>query len=393
MQKAFVPPKVLTMTDMETFLSKNIYLSGSENPGQIDSQMIDHFKQGRVVPDRSHFPNCFSWYWSLAVFSKPTRALWNPLNINPQLSDHYSVDHSAKNSKKSGDRFEKQPSQRPKRGFQVHCNTLDFPSGSHGQRSSSQFEASFKMSQISSNKSQSVNSNIQDCQDLVDGLRRNGSFPSLRSASETVTGRAPATRVEAKDGFSEIQSTETLEKANVQIIKAKIIPEKSTNQLRICELITSSFESTILAKAGNRTPNASCEVYSQDSTRAHVLESLSQKENKIKNEQMEIEISANYSFFHDTETHNDPKPPPGDRPLLENGCQRFPNGREQGACANTLQRSEDVRTRYPQNSEHKAQQFLSLIDWNCKVLTSDSLDHLGRSPGKKDGAEAVRKGV
>ena len=44
MQKAFVPPEVLAMIEMETFLSKNIYLSGAENPGQIDSQMIDHLK-------------------------------------------------------------------------------------------------------------------------------------------------------------------------------------------------------------------------------------------------------------------------------------------------------------------------------------------------------------
>lgn len=44
MQKAFVPPEVLTMIEMETFLSKNIYLSGTENPGQIDSKMIDHLK-------------------------------------------------------------------------------------------------------------------------------------------------------------------------------------------------------------------------------------------------------------------------------------------------------------------------------------------------------------
>jgi hypothetical protein len=42
MQKAFVPPEVLTMIEMETYLSKNIYLSGTENPGQIDSKMIDH---------------------------------------------------------------------------------------------------------------------------------------------------------------------------------------------------------------------------------------------------------------------------------------------------------------------------------------------------------------
>ena len=42
MEKAFVPPEVLTMIEMETFLSKNIYLSGTENPGQIDSKMIDH---------------------------------------------------------------------------------------------------------------------------------------------------------------------------------------------------------------------------------------------------------------------------------------------------------------------------------------------------------------
>lgn len=44
MQKAFVPPEVLTMIEMETFLSKNVYLSGTENPGQIDSKMIDHLE-------------------------------------------------------------------------------------------------------------------------------------------------------------------------------------------------------------------------------------------------------------------------------------------------------------------------------------------------------------
>lgn len=87
MQKAFVPPKFLTMTEMESFLSKNVYLSGTENPGQIDSQMLDFLLQRCTLPERAQYPNCFSWYWALVCFDAKTRALWNPLHIDPSLSE------------------------------------------------------------------------------------------------------------------------------------------------------------------------------------------------------------------------------------------------------------------------------------------------------------------
>lgn len=94
MSKQFVPRDCTTnLTEMETFLSKNNFLSGTENPGQIDSQMIDLMLKGspssemQVPPDRNRYPNSFSWFWSLSQFSYKTRKLWNPLNISPELTD------------------------------------------------------------------------------------------------------------------------------------------------------------------------------------------------------------------------------------------------------------------------------------------------------------------
>lgn len=392
MQKAFVPPEVLTMTEMETFLSKNVYLSGTENPGQIDSQMIDHFQLGRVVPDRSHFPNCFSWYWSLAVFSRPTRALWNPLNIDPSLSDSQSVDNSAKNSKKSGNILLKSPTGASKREFQVHCNTLDFPSGSHEQPTSGHFEPSLKISQISSNKSHSANSNIQDCQELVDGLRRNGSVPNLHPISDQ-TGPKPQPAQEKKtDEWSENQLVRSVEaNTNLQIITSKIIPERSTNQLRICELITSSFESTIVPKRGNRVANASWEEFSEDS--ANFLGSPSQKENRKKTDQMEIQISANYSFFHDTDTCTEQKQPPEKQGTTERRTRLGPEIKETNTMENYAPKEGKREEKTTEEEAENTRECPLGIDWNCQILTSDSLENLLKGKGKKESTEAISKMV
>ena len=58
---------------LETHLSTNAYLSGSNLPNQEDSRVLGLLKD---APNRSTYPNLFSWWWNLVPFQEEARALW-----------------------------------------------------------------------------------------------------------------------------------------------------------------------------------------------------------------------------------------------------------------------------------------------------------------------------
>jgi len=304
MQKAFVPPEMLTMIEMETFLSMNIYLSGTENPGQIDSKMIDHFQFHQILPDRSQYPNCFSWYWSLVVFSPQTRKLWNPLNINPELSDIES-ENEVENSIKKPSENKSKNSQNNRHVYEIDVNGVDFLNGSNEDDFNNQFEGSFRMSHISNNKSASANSNIQDCQELVNGLENYKSIRTISYSSKNKVTNDENQNISSEDYLNQKKffpsvdlNTKNQLKNKIKIIKSKIIPEKTSNQLKICELIVNSFEMTIQPQSDANPNIDSTKQLSEESTEIIRFKSNSQNNNRKKGNNQEIGIENNYSFFN-----------------------------------------------------------------------------------------------
>ena len=164
---------------MESFLSKNNFLSGSENPGQIDSQMIDLMLKGsqssemQVPPDRNRYPNSFSWFWSLSQFSYKTRKLWNPLNISPNLTDSEDeaevepggvlCDSIETEPRLEGVRIEGARQTTERDEFVVSLDNGEYYGFMENDRS-------FKMSSISHPKSNSTQSNNLECRSIMKHL-------------------------------------------------------------------------------------------------------------------------------------------------------------------------------------------------------------------------------
>ena len=180
MSKQFIPRDCTTnLTEMESFLSKNNFLSGSENPGQIDSQMIDLMLKGgqssemQVPPDRNRYPNSFSWFWSLSQFSYKTRKLWNPLNISPNLTDSEEeaelepggvlCDSIETEPRLEGVRIEGARQTTERDEFVVSLDNGEYYGFMENDRS-------FKMSSISHPKSNSTQSNNLECRSIMKHL-------------------------------------------------------------------------------------------------------------------------------------------------------------------------------------------------------------------------------
>lgn len=171
------------------------------------------------------------------------------------------------------------------------------------------------MSHISTKKSNSTNSNIQDCQDLVNGLE-NGSF-SMNIEDTRKFGfieSQKSVNLEAKL-LKEDQSMPSFDLnfknhvspyekiGEITIIKSKIVPEEMSSQLQICELITNSIEVGILESSTNKSQPHTCTGLSGETTQITRIKSESQKSNCSQMEKMlEINIAKNYSFTHDPET-------------------------------------------------------------------------------------------
>lgn len=305
MQTAFVPPEILTMTEMEIFLSKNAYLSGTDNPAQVDSKIIDCFKQSRLLPDRSVFPNCFSWYWSLVGFSTCTKMLWSPRHAELEKPGRALTSKPTKQLESNKTLSENSSTTKEHSDWEIYCNTLDFPGGSPKCKIPGRGEEAIRVSPVLLPKrSSSVSSNDQDAHSLVHAFGSSRSISRLRSQLNDFEAKSSRARKTSKNlvrsrGPAHFSVRESHK--NVRTITSKVFPQRNTNKLQVCELLTNSFESTILQKSSKDRPSGSSEVCFRDSARLHFLDSVSQKETPAK-EKVTVEISANYSFLHKAST-------------------------------------------------------------------------------------------
>ncbi len=61
------------LLEIDNFLNNNAYLSGKSLPGTDDARVLGLLEE---APDRTKYPNLFSWWWNLSPFQEPARALW-----------------------------------------------------------------------------------------------------------------------------------------------------------------------------------------------------------------------------------------------------------------------------------------------------------------------------
>ena len=61
------------LMEIESFLANNAYLSGEALPGKQDADILNQLNE---VPERSKYPNLFSWWWNLSPFQESARELW-----------------------------------------------------------------------------------------------------------------------------------------------------------------------------------------------------------------------------------------------------------------------------------------------------------------------------
>jgi len=73
---------------VEKFLETNSYLSGGNTPGVQDKNLLDEIEAEKFTPCFNTAANLFGWWWTLAPFQAPARALWG-------------VDPKAEHAKKS----------------------------------------------------------------------------------------------------------------------------------------------------------------------------------------------------------------------------------------------------------------------------------------------------
>ena len=115
-----------------------------------------------------------------------------------------------------------------------------------------QSERFLKMSHISTKKSNSTSSNIQDCQELVNGLENGRSCRHFDNQKRTNLFEEPKSEKYEKKEVSlpscelnsktKVKENETNEE--ITFITSKIMPEEDSSQMQIYEIITNSKELT-----------------------------------------------------------------------------------------------------------------------------------------------------
>lgn len=61
------------LTELDTYLATNLYLSGEALPNQEDSRVLGSITE---APDRLKYPNLFAYWWNLCLFQPAARELW-----------------------------------------------------------------------------------------------------------------------------------------------------------------------------------------------------------------------------------------------------------------------------------------------------------------------------
>ena len=212
------------------------------------------------------------------------------MNINPNLSDIEDEERFPEDSKNFPLQAKKLvPSQKDL--YEIECEGVDTLLGSQEEGNTIQSERFLKMSHISTKKSNSTNSNIQDCQDLVNGLE-NGCF-SMHVEENRKFGiieGQKSVNLEAKK-FKEDESMPSFdlntkqkilskeEKGSITIIKSKIVPTEMSSQMQICELVTKSIEVEDVENSENKIHPNTCTGLSEETTQITRIKSESQKSN------------------------------------------------------------------------------------------------------------------
>ena len=60
----------------DKFLEAHAYLSGGNAPGAPDRELLGEIEAAKFIPDFTTAPNLYGWWWTLALFREPARALW-----------------------------------------------------------------------------------------------------------------------------------------------------------------------------------------------------------------------------------------------------------------------------------------------------------------------------
>lgn len=60
----------------DKFLETNSYLSGGNSPGAADRELLNEIDGAKFVPCHKTAANLYGWWWTLALFREPARALW-----------------------------------------------------------------------------------------------------------------------------------------------------------------------------------------------------------------------------------------------------------------------------------------------------------------------------
>src|SRR3990167_3799874 len=60
----------------DKFLETNSYLSGGNSPGAADRDLLNEIDAAKFVPCHKTAANLYGWWWTLALFREPARALW-----------------------------------------------------------------------------------------------------------------------------------------------------------------------------------------------------------------------------------------------------------------------------------------------------------------------------
>jgi hypothetical protein len=243
--------------------------------------------------------------------------LWNPLNINPELSDMESEDEYHPSHEPPSFPSKKKHKIIPKEDvYEIDYDGGDTLNGSHDDDNTIQSERFLKMSHISTKKSNSTSSNIQDCQELVNGLENGRSCRHFDNQQRSTTFEGNGSDKCAKEAHSlpscelnsKLRLVQNETKGEITFITSKIMPEQDCSQMQIYEIITNSKDLTNTDILETQFTLTNCGDKSEETTQITRINSESQKSNCSQNDRMSgIDIVKNYSFVHELDYQNDTK--------------------------------------------------------------------------------------
>lgn len=73
MASQFSTENATKLSELESHLANNLYLSGDTLPNQEDARILASLQD---TPDRAKYPNLFAYWWNLCLFQANARELW-----------------------------------------------------------------------------------------------------------------------------------------------------------------------------------------------------------------------------------------------------------------------------------------------------------------------------